>query len=103
STERIFYTKIGETTTFEHAFWVYSNRWTKEGIGWEVSNISFASGIIVSCNPNKGIIYNGDPPLPISITVTVVGNADVYKGKIEVQRVGDSYDKDEVKIIIVVL
>lgn len=101
STDKLFYLQSGETKVFEHVFWVYSNRWTKEGISWEISNILFKPGIIVSCNPNNGTIYNGDPPVSISLIVTAFDTGN-YDGIIKVQRVNDIYDNDIVNITIIV-
>lgn len=106
SAGRIIYMRIGETKTFDHVFCVYSNRWVKEGLDWEVYEISFDPGIIVSCSPNSGIIYPGDPPTVISLTVALIGkdiNTDTYTGRIGVRRVSDLYDKVTVDITIVVV
>lgn len=91
----------GETKTFSSAFWVFSTRY--ETLNWMVCNISFDTGVVVSCSPNNGILYPGDSPTAIDITVTATGDVGRYDGNISICRVGDPYDTETVEVIILVL
>lgn len=102
SAGRTVYMSTGETKTVEYAFWVRSKRWVKEDVNWEVCEISFDPGIVVSCSPSSGIIHRGDPPADVSLVVTAYTEGK-YKGRIIVQRVDDPYDKDIIYITIHVL
>ena len=92
----------GTNKTFEHAFWVYTRYWEKQGLPWEV-NYTYSNdhtNFNFTCDPDNGTKYRGELP-DVNITVQPI-KKDVYTGEIKVEKIGDPADNDTINIKLVV-